>query len=163
MLCLTCILPSCPCSWDNVVTKAPSDNDRPLGVQGHSAVAIGRHIYYVGGYCGHGTCYHNSIHRLEVDDMEWKCISPSSDQVPMLKKAYFCLVPFDGEILLSVGGFGRYKHASLPEGKYSYEEDASDYVFTNEHTMYNINSGEFKLQNFLYIYLSLSRFFWLAC
>ena len=43
--------------------QKPTTGNPPLGVRGYAAAAIGREIFYFGGYCNHPDCYHNSLYR----------------------------------------------------------------------------------------------------
>ena len=47
----------------------------PLGVWGYSCVAVRNDLYYFGGECGHGSCYHNSIHTLSTSTLQWRLLS----------------------------------------------------------------------------------------
>ena len=43
--------------------QKPTTGNPPLGVRGYAAATIGREIFYFGGDCNHGNCYHNSLYR----------------------------------------------------------------------------------------------------
>ena len=43
--------------------QKPTTGNPPLGVVNYAAAAIGNEIFYFGGECSHGDCYHNSLYR----------------------------------------------------------------------------------------------------
>ena len=60
--------------------QKPTTGTPPLGVHGYAAAVIGREIFFFGGHCGHGDCYHNSLFSFNVDTFNWKELSPTSPQ-----------------------------------------------------------------------------------
>ncbi|XP_011405977.2 PREDICTED: uncharacterized protein LOC105313890 [Amphimedon queenslandica] len=90
--------------------QRPTNGNPPLGVEGYSSVAIGKFIYYFGGYCGHDDCFHNSLYSFNVDTFNWRELSPSSpDHHGPKMKAYSAMVAvqLNGEDYLAViGGRG---------------------------------------------------------
>ncbi|XP_019854478.1 PREDICTED: uncharacterized protein LOC109583530 [Amphimedon queenslandica] len=91
--------------------QKPTTGNPPLGVRGYAAAAIGREIFYFGGYCNHGDCYYNSLYSFNVDTFKWKKLSPiytTSHHGPMMK-AYCGMVAIkvNGEdYLVVIGGLG---------------------------------------------------------
>ena len=43
-------------------------------------------IYFFGGYCGHGDCCHNSLSSINVEDMIWTELFPTTDERGPAKK-----------------------------------------------------------------------------
>ena len=89
--------------------QKPTTGTPPLGVTGYAAVAIGNEIFYYGGWCGHGVCFHNSLFSFNVDTFNWKELSPTTPHHgPRMK--YLCdmvAVQLDGEdYLVVIGGHG---------------------------------------------------------
>ena len=90
--------------------QQPTRGTPPLGVYGYSCAAVDDELYFFGGVCGHGNCYHNCVHKLDVSSLEWEVLSPtlSRDGIP-LKKAHCGMVGFKDEynsMLFVVGGIG---------------------------------------------------------
>ena len=53
----------------------------PLGVISHAACPGAAGVaYYFGGYCGHDNCYHNSLHRLSTEQLQWTELSPTNSE-----------------------------------------------------------------------------------
>ena len=116
----------------------------PLGVGGYACAAVGDELHYFGGYCGHGDCYHNGVHKLSTSSLQWVMLSPttSEDRAPM-KKAYCGMVAFkDGEedILLVVGGSGTTPSSRQPGAQY--EKVTGVRVRCNEQHMFTLSTSE---------------------
>ena len=89
--------------------QKPTTGTPPLGVIGYAAAAIGNTIFYYGGYCGHGGCYHNSLFSFNVDTFNWKELSPTTPHHGPRIKGYcdMVAVQLDGEdYLVVIGGSG---------------------------------------------------------
>ena len=116
----------------------------PLGVAGYACAAVSDKLHYFGGYCVHGHCYHNGVHKLSTSSLQWVTLSPttSEDGAPM-KKAYCGMVAFkDGEedILFVVGGLGTTPSSRQPGAQY---EKISDVIFRcNEQHMFTLSTSE---------------------
>ena len=41
--------------------QKPTTGTPPLGLYGYAAAVIGREIFFFGGHCGHGDCYHKVL------------------------------------------------------------------------------------------------------
>uniref|UniRef100_A0A1X7UFZ0 Uncharacterized protein n=1 Tax=Amphimedon queenslandica TaxID=400682 RepID=A0A1X7UFZ0_AMPQE len=87
--------------------QKPTTGNPPLGVMNYAAAAIGREIFYFGGYCGHDDCCHNIL--INVNTFNWKELSPTtSHHGPMMK--WYCdmiAIKVNGEdYLVVIGGFG---------------------------------------------------------
>uniref|UniRef100_A0A1X7TFZ3 Uncharacterized protein n=1 Tax=Amphimedon queenslandica TaxID=400682 RepID=A0A1X7TFZ3_AMPQE len=89
-------------AWD----QKPTTGTPPPGTWAYSTFAIGKDIYYFGGY---GGGYENSLHCFNVDSFKWRELSPSSSDHGPIKKAYCGMVSahFDGDdYLIIIGGCG---------------------------------------------------------
>ena len=125
-------------AWD----QKPTTGTPPPGTWGYSSVAIGKDIYYFGGYSGGGGGYVNSLHCFNVDSFKWRELSPStSDHGPMMK-VYSGMVSahFDGEdYLLIIGGDGSSSFMNTPKQPGAqYSADGR----CNEIHYYRISSGQ---------------------
>ncbi|XP_011406543.2 PREDICTED: kelch domain-containing protein 2-like [Amphimedon queenslandica] len=103
-------------AWD----QKPTTGTPPPGTRGYSSVAIGKDIYYFGGYSGG---YQNDLHCFNVNSFKWRELSPSPDHHPMMK--YYCgmvSAHFGGEdYLILIGGSGSYSinTPKQPDAQYS--------------------------------------------
>ena len=89
--------------------QKPTTGTPPLGVGGYAAAAIGNEIFYYGGWCGHPSCYHNSLFSFNVDTFNWKELSPTTHHHgPRMKSLCdMVAVQLDGEdYLVVIGGEG---------------------------------------------------------
>ena len=116
----------------------------PLGVCGYTCAAVGDELHYFGGYCGHGDCFHNGVHKLSTSSLQWVMLSSStSENVAPMKKAYCGMVAFkDGkeDILFVVGGLGTTPSSRQPGAQY---EKFNDVLFVcNEQHMFTLNTSE---------------------
>ena len=116
----------------------------PLGVAGYACAAVGDELHYFGGYCGHGVCYHNGVHKLSTSSLQWMMLSTttSEDGAPM-KKARCGMVAFkDGkeDILFVVGGRGTTPSSRQPGAQYEKVNDVL--VRCNEQHMFTLSTSE---------------------
>ena len=114
------------------------------GVLGFACVAVRNDLHYFGGYCGHGDCYHNSVHTLSTSTLQWRMLAPSTTEggAPM-KKTLCGMVHFtDGEedLLYVVGGVG---HAIPSSRQHGAQYHQSLYgVFTDEQHIFSLSTSE---------------------
>ena len=124
--------------------QKPTTGTPPLGVRAYAAAAIGNEIFYYGGYCGHGDCYHNSLHSFNVDTFNWKELSPTCTTPhhgPMMKgSCAMVTVQLDGEdYLVIIGGRGPFSNTPTQAGaQYS---DGYGRKSCNEIHYYKLSSG----------------------
>ena len=123
----------------------PTSGKPPLGVVRYSCSAVNDNIYYFGGQCGHDRCYHNSLNELNTVTATWKELQPTSDHIPVMKRAYGGMITItiedDGvHYLLMIGGTGSPPTIELPNTQYV--KLPSGCVRTNEHNMYNVTTGK---------------------
>ena len=123
------------CRWE----QHPTIGTPPLAVFGYGCCTIKHNIYYYGGFCGHGECLHNCLNVINVNDFLWKELSPTSDQIQQMKKTGGSLISFDS-LLLAVGGVG-YSPPKNPTPSATYEKDSNNFVYTNEHLVYDTEGG----------------------
>ena len=128
--------------WEQRTTRGTP----PLGVQGYScSVAVRNELHYFGGWCGHSSCYHNSVHTLSTSTLQWRMLAPSTTEggAPMQKR--WCgMVHFtygEEDLLYVVGGWG---HAapSSPQHGAQYLPYISGTVRTNEQHIFSLSTSE---------------------
>ena len=115
----------------------------PLGVSAYSCTAIDDQLYYFGGDCGHGGCYHNNITQLDTVSLQWKGLEPTTTR-PVMRRAYGGMISFEHDgvhHLLMIGGLGSKPAVQLPH--YKYIQLSSENWRTNEHSIYNLSSSKF--------------------
>ena len=116
----------------------------PLGVEGYSCVAVRNELYYFGGWCGHGGCYHNSVHTLNTSTLEWRMLAPSTTEggAPMQKTSCGMVHFTDGEEdhLYVVGGYGHATPSSPQHG--AQYQPASSRVPTNEQHIFSLSTSK---------------------
>ena len=90
-----------------VWSSQPARGTPPLGIIGVSCTTINNNIYYFGGWCGHGTCYHNSLNCLDTLTLQWKELQ-STNNNSVTKRGYGGMIVMgrEGEPqqLLVIGG-----------------------------------------------------------
>ena len=102
-------------------------------------------MYYFGGWCGHGHCYHNNITQLDTVSLQWRELEPTDATRPVMMRGWSGMISFEHNgvhHLLMIGGIGsepavqlpHYSSISLrlPNGKWR----------TSEHSMYNLSSSK---------------------
>ena len=117
----------------------------PLGVDGYGSAAVGNTLYFFGGYCNHGGCYHNSIHSLSTSSLHWVELSPTTSEVgaPMRKCLCGTVAFKDGEkdILYVVAGGGLTPSYRQPGAQYEVI-GYGDHVRCNEQHMFSLSTSE---------------------
>ena len=126
--------------WEQRTTRGTP----PLGVAGYSCVAVRNDLYYCGGWCGHSSCYHNSICTLSTSTLQWRMLAPttSEDGTPM-KKSGCGVVHFtdkEEDLLFVVGGYGPIP-SSLQHGA-QYKKARHGYVHINEQHIFCLSTSE---------------------
>ena len=113
----------------------------PHGIFNCAFAVVGRRVVVYGGYCGHDTCYHNSLHELNTITLEWIVLAPSEAAGAPMKKDGCGIVVYSrsGEEQLYVfGGYGLLNSASHPTARY--KDDYYGRGYTNE--LHIFTSGE---------------------
>ena len=129
----------------------------PLGVRGYASCHLGGEIFYFAGDCGHWGCFHNSLYCLSTKTLAWKELFGTSKTSGPMRKAYTALLPFDGQLLAVAGkGPGAPTNPS-PMAKYSYKSRWDDWVYTNEHHIFNRGKGEQPFSLAWCIYACLAK------
>ena len=116
----------------------------PLGVSGYSCTAIDDQLYYFGGYCGHGDCYHNNITQLDTVSLQWRELEPTDATRPVMMRGYGGMISLEHDgvhHLLMIGGYGSKPAVQLPH--YKYIQLFGGGWRTNEHSIYNLSSSKF--------------------
>ncbi|XP_019855752.1 PREDICTED: host cell factor 2-like [Amphimedon queenslandica] len=114
-------------AWDQKATTGTP----PPGTWGYSSKAIGKDIYYFGGFDGR---YQNSLHCFNVDSFKWRKLSPSSSDHGPMKRRYSGMVSahFDGEdYLVIIGGIGSSSINIPKQPDAQYINSYGDLRFTN--------------------------------
>ena len=122
--------------------KTTSGNP-PLGVWGCFCSTVGDKIYYFGGWCGHGLCYHNSLNELDTVTLTWKQLQPTDDDISVMKRANGGMITVedsDETYLLMIGGHGSPLTVQLQQAQYIKSRDGR--VATNECNIYNLLTGK---------------------
>ncbi|XP_019854498.1 PREDICTED: uncharacterized protein LOC105313470 [Amphimedon queenslandica] len=117
----------------------------PLGVKACCCAAIKDRLYYFGGWCGHDSCYHNSITQLDTVSLQWRELEPTDATRPVMRRGHGGMISFEHDgvhHLLILGGIGSKPAVRLPHNKYI--ELYSGRWRTNEHSIYNISSREWS-------------------
>ena len=137
------------CRWE----QKPTTGTPPLGVISNAAAAIGNKIFYYGGWCGHGDCYHNSLHSFNVDTFNWEELSPTTPHHGPMMKGYcgMVAVQLDGEdYLVVIGGWGPSSNTPTQAGaQYS---DVYGVKSCNEIHYYKLSSGQYNDHQFIHNY-----------
>ena len=126
--------------------QKPTTGTPPLGVYGYASAVIGREIFFFGGYCGHGGCYHNSLFSFNVDTFNWKELSPTSPHHgPMMKR--YCgmvAVQFEEEAYLVVIGGSNDKGQQPGTQRGAQYESRGITQYCNEIHYYKLSSGQYN-------------------
>ena len=126
--------------------QKPTTGTPPLGVYGYAAAVIGREIFFFGGHCGHGGCYHNSLFSFNVDTFNWKELSPTSPHHgPMMKRwCGMAAVQLEDEAyLVVIGGSNREGQQPGTQRDAQYESNIS-FQYCNEIHYYKLSSGQYN-------------------
>ncbi|XP_019855177.1 PREDICTED: kelch domain-containing protein 1-like isoform X2 [Amphimedon queenslandica] len=123
--------------------QKPTTGDPPLGVIYYAAAAIGREIFYFGGYCNHDSCCHNSLYSFNVDTFNWKELSPTTSHHGPIMKAYCDMITIkvNGEdYLVVIGGAGLSPNSAPKQPGAKYRVNV--YEQCNEIHFYKLSTGE---------------------
>ncbi|XP_011406985.2 PREDICTED: rab9 effector protein with kelch motifs-like [Amphimedon queenslandica] len=134
-----------------VWSSQPTRGTPPLGIIGVSCTTINNNIYYFGGWCGHGSCYHNSLNCLDTLTLQWKELQPTNNN-SVTKRGYGGMIVMGSEgepqQLLVIGGIASV--STITHYHHQFEYDSSmimipgldDHLSTNEQNIYNLSSGK---------------------
>ena len=126
--------------------QKPTTGTPPLGVYGYAAAVIGKEIFFFGGDCGHGDCYHNSLFSFNVDTFNWKELSPTSPHHGPMMKSYCGMVAVQLEeeaYLVVIGGSNREGQQPGTQRDAQYEGGYS-IQYCNEIQYYKLSSGQYN-------------------
>ena len=130
-----------------VWSSKPTRGTPPLGMIGVFCTTINNNIYYFGGYCGHDSCYHNSLNCLDTLSLQWKELQPTSNN-PVIKRGFGGMIVMGSEgepqQLLVIGGQGPISANTVYHHQFKYKKIPSrdDRLRTNEQNIYNMSSGK---------------------
>ena len=129
-----------------VWSSKPTRGTPPLGIKGVSCTTINNNIYYFGGYCGHDSCYHNSLNCLDTLTLQWKELQPTSNN-SVTKRGYGGIIVMGSESkpqqLLVIGGLAPILNTKqFHQFKYKKILSQDDRLSTNEQNIYNLSSGK---------------------
>ncbi|XP_019861635.1 PREDICTED: uncharacterized protein LOC109590149 [Amphimedon queenslandica] len=133
-----------------VWSSQPTRGTPPLGIIGVSCTTINNNIYYFGGYCGHDTCYHNSLNCLDTLTLQWKELQ-STNNSSVTKRGYGGMIVMGSEgepqQLLVIGGVAPISTITQYHHQFKYVTTAGvyDLVRTNEQNIYNLSSGQWTV------------------
>ena len=128
-----------------VWSSQPTRDTPPLGIRGVSCTTR-NNIYYFGGFCGHGKCYHNSLNCLDILTLQWKKLQPTGDN-SVTKRGYGGMIAMGSEgepqQLLVIGGIAPIstttRHRQFGYDKIPRQDDR---LRTNEQNIYNLFNGK---------------------
>lgn len=127
--------------WEQRNTTGPP----PLGVYWNAYANDEKHMYTFGGYCGHGKCYHNTIHQLDMALLQWREVMATNPGDSPMKKWQCGMVTFNqgGENILCIfGGWGvlSSNHKNM---KHEFVADRANLgcVWSNELHFFNLSKG----------------------
>ena len=130
-----------------VWSSQPTRGTPPLGIRGVSCTTINNSIYYFGGWCGHDTCYHNSLNCLDTLTLQWKELQ-STNNNSVAKRGYGGMIVMGSEgepqQLLVIGGVASISTITQYHHQFQYIKmtGVDDRVRTNEQNIYNLSSGK---------------------
>uniref|UniRef100_A0A1X7TBX7 Uncharacterized protein n=1 Tax=Amphimedon queenslandica TaxID=400682 RepID=A0A1X7TBX7_AMPQE len=132
-----------------VWSSRPTSGTPPLGIRGVSCTVINKNIYYFGGFCGHGSCYHNSLNCLDTLTLQWKKLQPAGENY-VTKRGYGGMIAMGSEggpqQLLVIGGLAPVSTTSTTHCHHQFEYNKIPYrldrLSTNEQNIYNLSSGQ---------------------
>uniref|UniRef100_A0A1X7SFF2 Uncharacterized protein n=2 Tax=Amphimedon queenslandica TaxID=400682 RepID=A0A1X7SFF2_AMPQE len=128
--------------WSSHVTRGTSP---PLGAIGYFCTTRNNDIFFFGGACGDGHCYHNDVNSFNSLTYEWSNIVPTSDAV--MKRGLggmVCMESMGTEYLFMIGGTG---HSSIPttyQSQYHYIQLVNGRIRTNEQNLLSLSTSACK-------------------
>ena len=132
--------------WSFHVTRGTSP---PLGAMGYFCTTRNTDIFFFGGDCGVGMCYHNDVNSFNSLTYEWSNIIPTSDAV-MKRSAggMVCMESMGTEYLFMIGGTG--STPTTYQSQYQYIQKVNGHICTNEQNLLNLSSSKYLLINYIY-------------
>ena len=130
-----------------VWSSQPTRGTPPLGIRGVSCTTINNNIYYFGGFCGHDSCYHNSLNCLDTVTLQWKELQPTTSDNSVTKRGYGGMIAMGSEgepqRLLVIGGLAPIS-TTTRHHPFGYDEIPrwDDRLRTNEQNIYNLFNGK---------------------
>ena len=129
--------------WSCHVTRGTSP---PLGAIDYFCTTRNTDIFFFGGWCGDGLCYHNDVNSFNSLTYEWSNIIPTSDAV--MKRAFgrmICMESMGTEYLFMIGGAG--STPTTYQSQYQYLQKVNGDICTNEQNLLNLSTSKYLLIN----------------
>ena len=114
----------------------------PLGVKGYLCTSSNGKLYFFGGWCSHGICFHNSLTELDISTLTWTQLQSTDDSITVMKRGYGGIMSSEQaghHCLLVIGGIGPPPSIQLPQAQYYPFSDGR--VSTNEQNIYDLTTG----------------------
>ena len=125
--------------WSSHVTRGTSP---PLGAMGYFCTTRNTDIFFFGGYCGDGSCFHNDVNSFNSLTYEWSNIIPTTDAV--MKRGYggiVCMESMGTEYLFMIGGTG--STPTTCQSHYQYIQLVNGTIRTNEQNLLNLSTSKY--------------------
>ncbi|XP_019851620.1 PREDICTED: kelch domain-containing protein 3-like [Amphimedon queenslandica] len=125
--------------------QKPTTGNPPLGVSGYAAAAIGRNIFYFGGYCNHYDCRHNSLYSFNVDTFNWKELSPTTSHHGPMMKSFCDMIATkvkNEDYLIVIGGSGPSSNNTPKQPGAQYSSEGYSWQRCNEIHFYKLSTGQ---------------------
>ena len=107
----------------------------PVGVLNYACTNLGKNIFYYGGCCKYGECYHNNLYELNYLYNNWReVVNSTPDNVPM-KKIRCGMISFkinEKHNLLVLGGYGPVPVTMHSHSQYIRHPNIPNRCITNE-------------------------------
>ncbi|XP_019862376.1 PREDICTED: rab9 effector protein with kelch motifs-like [Amphimedon queenslandica] len=120
--------------------------DPPLADSGYSCSVVADRIYYFGGLSTEDYSYHNSLSELDTSNLSWTSLESTDPDRAVMSRAYGGTISFENDgihHLLMIGGRG--SNPVVPVQNVGYTNIGTNKWRTNEHSMYNLLTSEFKV------------------
>ena len=98
-------------------SRVPTVGIPPAAVMNYSCASISDTVYYFGGDCNPGDCYHNNVFAFSTTGNKWNEILYTDTKNTPMKKEGSGMISFSidkEDYLLTIGGLGPTPHPTLP-------------------------------------------------
>ncbi|XP_019862840.1 PREDICTED: uncharacterized protein LOC109591565 isoform X2 [Amphimedon queenslandica] len=124
--------------WSSHVTRGTLP---PLGAIGYFCTTRNNDIFFFGGTCGDGLCFHNDINSFNSLAYEWSNIIPTSDAVmKRVEGGMVCMESMGTEYLFMIGGAG--STPTTYQSQYQYIQLVTGAIRTNEQNLLNLSTRQ---------------------
>ena len=129
--------------WSSHVTRGTSP---PLGAMGYFCTTRNTDIFFFGGKCGDGLCFHNDVNSFNSLTYEWSNIIPTSDAVmKRVAGGMVCMESMGTEYLFMIGGTG--STPTTYQSQYQYIQMVNGRICTSEQNLLNLSTSKYLLIN----------------